>query len=432
MCSSNDAPAQRPTPRVTTRPTTRPTQRPTPHPTPRSTPRPTPLLNMARSLETGAVAAALLGILALALLRGPYERMWHRDAPARPSAAPNDHVDECLNLHGSTRLATEQALANFTYALEASFNVSASSFSELITQSLRYREEGEPHLARLLVTAAACSHPRWNVVPIGEAREVDFLTILKVCAPILPKTWLILVQLCALHAGERNVVYGLLPPATDSTTHELRGTGPSLLLVVNQTGQVNLDFVDSDNLHGRLCLQSLEDTLQNKGVSNAQQMSAKILSRVGSQVSNQSRQQVMQVLSRVIGRTGERHGFILVVVDNTNDLWKAPFDADEGIRLQLLPQPIDLMDLLAGTPEDLIVNMLGTDGITIFNPKAQLIAFRGFVALDTTSKVLGGARRLAFDSLKRTYSDYILAAYFQSQDGGNIYFESPTRDTIPL
>jgi len=66
--------------------------------------------------------------------------------------------------------------------------------------------------------------------------------------------------------------------------------------------------------------------------------------------------------------------------------------------------------------ESLICGMLCCDGIVIFNTKAQVLAYNGFIKLKT-SNVIGGARRRAYDGLCNKLGKGLSAAFVQSRDG---------------
>lgn len=68
--------------------------------------------------------------------------------------------------------------------------------------------------------------------------------------------------------------------------------------------------------------------------------------------------------------------------------------------------------------ESIIFGMLASDGIVIFDTKANVVAYNAFIRLRASS-VSGGARQRAFIALCERVGKGIVAAYFLSQDGSS-------------
>lgn len=66
--------------------------------------------------------------------------------------------------------------------------------------------------------------------------------------------------------------------------------------------------------------------------------------------------------------------------------------------------------------EHLASGIFKSDGIVIFNGKAQILAYGAFIKLKS-SKAVGGARRRAFEAMCTKLDKGIVAAFYQSQDG---------------
>jgi hypothetical protein len=73
--------------------------------------------------------------------------------------------------------------------------------------------------------------------------------------------------------------------------------------------------------------------------------------------------------------------------------------------------------------ESLICGMFRSDGIVVFNGMAQVLAYNAFIKVKTT-KVVGGARRRAYEAMCDKLGKGLRAAFFQSQDGSTELRES--------
>jgi hypothetical protein len=72
----------------------------------------------------------------------------------------------------------------------------------------------------------------------------------------------------------------------------------------------------------------------------------------------------------------------------------------------------------------LIRGMLRSDGITLFSDNGCIVGFRIFIGkADATgsrtgqTKIIGGARRRAYDTMKTKLGQGLVATFFRSQDG---------------
>ncbi|HXA15436.1 MAG TPA: hypothetical protein VN380_00470 [Thermoanaerobaculia bacterium] len=68
--------------------------------------------------------------------------------------------------------------------------------------------------------------------------------------------------------------------------------------------------------------------------------------------------------------------------------------------------------------ESIVFGMLASDGIVLFDTKANVIAYNAFIKLKS-STVAGGARRRAYGALCQRLGRGIRAAFFLSQDGSS-------------
>ncbi len=71
----------------------------------------------------------------------------------------------------------------------------------------------------------------------------------------------------------------------------------------------------------------------------------------------------------------------------------------------------------------LISSMLLTDGATLFDDRGNVLGFRIFIQNQTNRESDGGARKLAFESMKDLVRERaLIGAYYQSQDGNAIFY----------
>jgi len=68
--------------------------------------------------------------------------------------------------------------------------------------------------------------------------------------------------------------------------------------------------------------------------------------------------------------------------------------------------------------EEIVCGMFCSDGVVVFDTKANVLAYNAFIRLKA-SNVVGGARRRAYQTLCDKVGHGIRAAFFQSQDGGS-------------
>jgi len=117
----------------------------------------------------------------------------------------------------------------------------------------------------------------------------------------------------------------------------------------------------------------------------------------------------------------ESHGSLIGVVRSS----KIPAFLSD---CTVLDPPLDLSGTIAAVRRDsaeivslqalehLVMGIFKSDGVVIFNRKAQIVAYGGFIKLKS-SKAMGGARRRAFEAMCDRLGKGIIAAFYQSQDG---------------
>lgn len=69
--------------------------------------------------------------------------------------------------------------------------------------------------------------------------------------------------------------------------------------------------------------------------------------------------------------------------------------------------------------------MLNSDGIILFDDRAEILGYNYFVRAKPTANESGGARRRAFATLARYVGKGLTAAFMQSQDGWSDFKGTP-------
>lgn len=144
-----------------------------------------------------------------------------------------------------------------------------------------------------------------------------------------------------------------------------------------------------------------------------------ICSSIEGTLSHSSKTYITALLNKAVR---ESHGVLIAVVKK-----RVPSFLKDSI---VLDPPLDIGSAVesvlrdAGTIpelqalESLILGMFASDGIVIFDTKAQLLAYRAFTKLKPAEAV-GGARRRAYQVLCERVGHGLEAAFFQSQDGAS-------------
>jgi hypothetical protein len=96
---------------------------------------------------------------------------------------------------------------------------------------------------------------------------------------------------------------------------------------------------------------------------------------------------------------------------------KPPLDLQESVRERLSGMASD--DYRIEGVTSLIRGMLRSDGITVFSPRAKVLAYNCFIRVRqrTTETIVGGARSRAYAALAAKLGTGIIAVFSQSQDG---------------
>ncbi len=132
---------------------------------------------------------------------------------------------------------------------------------------------------------------------------------------------------------------------------------------------------------------------------------------------------VGRVLTSAIGKS---HGTLVAVLDSNKP--QIPESLSDVVKIA---PPLDLYERFnlhieegktAGSVSrlqaavDLLVGLISSDGITVFDSRGRVIGYRAFIKSDG-QPAQGGARTRAFEAMKALVGGDLKAAFFRSQDG---------------
>ncbi|MBI5558889.1 MAG: hypothetical protein HY885_14785 [Deltaproteobacteria bacterium] len=305
--------------------------------------------------------------------------------------------------------------------------VQSSTLVELIVALSRYTEEGI-HLAPEMYLCENLSVmlkflPGHSSIHLGGAsNDTDgIMKALKKAAPLAIGDWKIYIEM-SNGQFEYGLFHGDLSPLSVEVGQTLLSgdDGSAKVVRVHQTGG---DCVEIRNYLGKkhniyLSHKKAEEPPPGRYIDE-------LVSTICVEVDEQIREQVQTFLRRALGQALLRsHGTLIAVTSKA----KKPKSLDDGIDLTpaldfaktvkgVIAKDLDLSELRSQMA--LIEGMVNSDGIVAFNPLGVLLSYNCFIASPkkVTSKVSGGARRRAYQSLCEKIGRGLSAVYMQSQDG---------------
>ena len=241
--------------------------------------------------------------------------------------------------------------------------------------------------------------------------------MLRLCAPLAQNGWLILCELTPDHLKFGVVASDQNPASLRSGSDDGRG-----FPMPREDGVVSI----AEPSRGVIAIQAATDEVRvhwkPPTVSREQRAVSTLIAAMseatGSQKS-ETRNRLQSIFSTALA---DSRGVLVAVVQRT---WGGGWPCEDAA---FPPQPIDLLSLAPkgqddkvglGTTESLVVSMIQSDGIVVFDNAARLRAYRWFVRLQSDENRLpGGARERAFRALKRLVEgdSPLLAAFIQSGD----------------
>jgi hypothetical protein len=325
------------------------------------------------------------------------------------------------------------SVSDFTDACAIPHLVTNSNLTSLIVSLANYQEEGARLLPEVYLCADLSSMLKivtdYDSLPIGsETNSVDALSsALKKCAPLARHGWHIYVE-----ASVNKFTYGLFRGSMNPvaiTVDRSLFTGND----INSTKYVSLcqiaagciEIKSSNGSSRTIILNDKPDSLPSPNI-NLKKIVDAICSKVNVSYKDTSTNFVRKTLQTALN---DCHGTIIAVANGAT----VPKFLSDGISLG---NPIDFPFLIKKYQIDekfkidhqhtlvansaLLKGMISSDGITVFDAKARILAYNCFIASSSKSNGKppnGGARTRAYEALCNKIGHGLLAVYVQSQDG---------------
>ena len=307
---------------------------------------------------------------------------------------------------------------------------------DLIVRLSRYQEEGVSLFPQVYLTADIDS--LIGMLPDGEKLQLasTALTIdgiaemLKVCAPIATGDWKVFGQ-TSEHAMSFGVFRGSSRPVAVAVDDVLL-TGPPATPVV-KVHRVADECVQVRNSKGT-CRYIFFNHKREDGPPPLMHV-ANLIAFITKRVSGRNRDTVQSYLTKLVMEAlSEGHGCTWAVtymgtfpkILKDGIFFEDPIDFQSMIAA-VLKKTDDVSDEVLIRKAELVKGMLCCDGIALFDEHARLLGYRCFVSLSRKVRVVGGARKRAFSTLKGHLRRGLSAVFMQSQDG-NTEFESVPHD----
>lgn len=325
----------------------------------------------------------------------------------------------------SFRQQVHGTIAEFLEKEGISCAESNGGLTDLVGALASYREEGvrlHPEvllcddLASVLPLVQGREHVEISTEP---ARAAAFTKALKHCAPLATAGWSIYIE-----RGEGQFKYGLFRtvnlPFSLSLSEGLAGASVGAVLATAMVDGV----VELRGGSGASLLVHVSAT--RASAESAHNLVHRLVEEMVRDIDDSLvRDDVGQLLRRLLGRIARSgHGTLIAVAP------KLPTGSKYKECVRLTP-PLDLCprvdayhasksgEALAGlvAAETLISGMLNSDGISLFDTKGRVLAYRMFTTPKRSGTAPGGARKRTYLALVDDVGSKLNAAFFLSQDG---------------
>ena len=296
---------------------------------------------------------------------------------------------------------------------------------DLIVILARYKEEGVKLFPKVYLTNNIVEIIR--MLPDAESLKIGVAVknsegikhALKKCAPMANGGWLVYIN-----ETNNNIEYGIFKGSSNPTAVLVDDVimSPNDNLKIVKVFQVADDCVEIRANNGEfhyifLSHRREDDPPPLQHLDN-------LVESIVAKVANDNRASVTSYLQRVLYESlVQTHGCIIAVTN----MKKAPaILSKDGV---ILDNPIEFEKLIKNFKKSIISQslidsktnilhgMLNSDGIVLFDNRARLLGYNIFVAINNNALAPGGARRRAFESLKRCINHGISAVFMQSHDG---------------
>jgi len=305
--------------------------------------------------------------------------------------------------------------------------VQSATLVELIVALSRYTEEGV-HLAPEMylcenLNAMLKFLPGHSSIHLGDAtNNADgVMKALKKAAPLAIDDWKIYVEMTD-GQFRYGLFHGDLSPLSIEVDQVLLSgdEGATKVVRVHQAGE---DCVEIRSFLGKKHNIYLSHKKEDEPPPG-QYLEGLVLA-ICANVAEHIREPVQTFLRRALRQALLRsHGTLIAVTSKA----ERPKLLNDGIDIT---PAIDFAKTIEGVMSNdistselrsqmaLIEGMVNSDGIVVFNPNGKLLSYNCFVvqAGKNASKVVGGARRRAYEALCEKIGHGLSAVYMQSQDG---------------
>lgn len=289
----------------------------------------------------------------------------------------------------------------------------------------KYKEEGSSLYPEVYVTTdintIAAMLPDAELFHLGTiSRDIEGVKrAIKKAAPLATGGWLIYLE-----DSTTDLTFGLFRgsgnPVSVLVDRVLLESGNSI--PVTKIFQVAEDCVEIANCSGERHFIFLNHRREDSSppLESLTRLIECVTTNVAPEYQDPSRSYLTRVLYNALRIS---HGALVAVTHRKN---APPRLFNDGMALR---EPIDFPFLIRGVrrsqvlpgrltgASSLLEGMLNSDGILLFNNRAQLLGFNYFVRSKVTGIETGGARRRAFSALSRHLGKELCGVFIQSQDG---------------
>lgn len=296
---------------------------------------------------------------------------------------------------------------------------------DLIVRLARYQEEGEKLFPMVYLTNNITEIIR--MLPDAESLKIGIVEknsegiklSLKKCAPMAKGGWLVYINEMV-----ENIEYGIFKGSSNPTAVLVDDVimTPNENLNIVKVFQVADDCVEIRANNGEFHYVFLSHRREND--PPPLQHLDRLVESITIKVKANNRPAVSSYLKRVLYESlVKTHGCIIAVTNmkrapkvlsNDGVILECPIDFEELIvKLKRNVIPQSLID----SKSDILSGMLNSDGIVLFDNRARILGYNIFVPISNNASAFGGARKRAFESLKRIENRGLYSVFMQSHDG---------------
>ncbi len=299
-------------------------------------------------------------------------------------------------------------------------------FVELIVLLARYKEEGIGLHPKVYITnnINLCNAMIGNAekikIGISGANADGIKQAIKKCAPLATGSWCIYI-----HDQLQQIEFGVFRGSSNITAVPI----DDVLLSQNEGLFVVKAFQVADECVEVKCNNNRSHYIFLNNVKDDSppplQHLKYLVTAICQKVNDNDKESIESFLNNVLFEgLRESHGCLISV---TNMKSAPSILKEDGVFLEV---PIDFVRLVSDANKDpvlfeylvskvdLLKGMLNSDGIILFDNVGRLLGYNCFIKISQKAKVIGGARKRAYSSLKENVGKKgIVAAFMQSQDG---------------